>query len=449
MAEVDRVTRRPLGELLIQEGWAAASDVAQALADQADQADLGLRLASLLISRGLLDADQAARALGRQHGVPAALLRHLEARDPQVAASLPADVAHGFFALPLGVARDGSVVVCVRQPDSPEVRGALERALGCLVTLVVASEHVLLPLLSEVYGPPPYAFEIDVSFGEPGAAGDGGADSSFDPGAGTDFDPYAAANLTLANLDDERVVRDPSQIAARGRELDPPSWLPRATPVSSAPVLSGKQTPPRTLPRTLPPASPRAPLSPASPRAPLSPASPPASASPASRASPSSPPAPSAAQLVALAAAAMAAAQRRDQLLDAAFTALTPMWAAAAFFSIKDGAALGQRGFGGLLTAQAVATLVVPLQSPSLVRRALQTHALAEGPIAGAVQERLLRLLGGGRAFAVAVEISGRVVGVLVAARPADEQAPPSLLALARRLGEHFGRLILAAKKPS
>lgn len=523
--------RRPLGEILIEEGWATAGDVAQALADQAD---LGLRLASLLISRGLLDPDQAARALGRQHAIPAALVRHLDARDLEVARSLPADVAHGYSALALAIARDGSVVVCVRDPDRAELRAALEHVLRRPVTLVVASSHALIPRLREVYGPPPDDFEIDMSFGEPTL-----------PATAADFDAFSAGALTLASLDDVGV--------ARGQDLDQPTWLPRtaaavATAASAPPTwsaataaagsvptfapaiartqtppaiartqtpptstsalaaLSGRQTPPAGMPAlsgtqtaqaaTLPPdrdtlpegmralsanrtppiGTPALPA-PAPAPAPPAPAPPlprassplpsivsgasgkqtapaPSSSAPSSIPPPSSPsPSASPAQLVTAAMSAMAQAQARDAVIDAAFTALSPAWTAAVLFSVKDSAALGQRGFGGLLTSHTVATLVIPLQSPSFLRNAWQSRELCEsGSSSGAsspVQDRLLRLLGGGRAFCTPVEIAGRVIGLLAAASPTDERAPSALLALAHALGEHLGRIIRSAKTAS
>jgi hypothetical protein len=155
-------------------------------------------------------------------------------------------------------------------------------------------------------------------------------------------------------------------------------------------------------------------------------------------------------ELAATAAAiAMARAQHRDQLLDATFAGLSPRWAAAVLFTVKDSAALGQRGFGGALTPPVVETLVVPLQSPSLLRAAWQRRELTTGDVAGAVQDRLLRQLGGGPAYAVPVEIAGRIIALLLAAGPRDDRAPLALTELARELGTHLGRLVRAAKTAS
>lgn len=457
--------KKPLGELLIEEGWAAKGDVAQALADQGD---LEERLASLLVRRGLLDADHAARALGRQHGVPAALLRHLAGRDRSLAARLTPELAHSCFALPLAIARDGSAVVCVRDPDRAELLPPLERAFSKRVTLVVACEHTLAPLLREVYGPPPEvmhdALDIDVSFGDegqggPALLGDGG---SFDA-----FGALASGSFSLAALDDERVARDPSQMSPPvGRDLEQPTWLPTGVaalartstpPPTGLPPLPRNLTPPAGTPalaRTVTPLpTPRS--SPAiartatrlsAARAPLP--SPEAAAAPPEPAPPggaASGPA-VADELCARAAAAMARAPQRDQLLDAVFAALTELWSAAVLFTIKDSAALAQRGFGGQLAEHTIESLLVPLQSPSLLRAAWQRRELASGEVAGPVQERLLRQLGGGPAYAAPVEIAGRISALVLAARPIDPGAPLALVALSKDLGIHLGRLIRAAK---
>lgn len=441
----------------MEEGWATQRDVAQALADQGD---LGARLGSLLISRGLLDPDLAARALGRQHGVPAALLRHLGSRDAAVARSLPAEVAHACTSLALAVARDGSVVVCVRDPDHPELQATLERALRRRVTVVVASAHVLEPLVREVYGAPAVAFEVDMSFGDdiaaladaPGLDAFASHSSFASLGALGALD---SGDFSLANLDDERVVRDPTQISSGlGRDLDQPTWLARAaTPQPPAPLPPIARTAtPLPLPAVARTATPLPTPPPLPAIARTATQRPPGSSSGSSLAARapmpalSNDPAPPPSDERPPPSLSMAQSQHRDQLLDAAFAALEPRWAAAVLFTVKDSAALGQRGFGGQLTEHIVETMVVPLQSPSLLRAAWQRRELVSGDVPGAVQERLLRQLGGGPAYAVPIEITGRIVAVLLAASPRDEDAVSELTALARELGSHLGRLIRATK---
>lgn len=272
--------------------------------------------------------------------------------------------------------------------------------------------------------------------------------------ASGDFDAFVSGTFTLADLDDERVVRDPTQSGAPtlrgaaataaasggkpgrapGPDLDQPTWLPK----SAASLSTAAPSTTTAKMASLAPSS----------SAPPMPSSSAASALPSSPTSP--PPVLSPGPLVATASAAMARARRKEELLDATFSALSPAWAAAVLFSVKDSAALGQRGFGGQLTPHAVDTLVVPLHSPSLLRRAWQSRVLveSEGHPGGAVQDRLLRLLGSPSAYAVPVEVAGRIVGLLAAAAPRDPAAPSALVALAHHLGQHFGRIIRAAKSP-
>jgi Type II secretion system (T2SS), protein E, N-terminal domain len=587
-----RSGKRQLGELLVDQGWVAAADVQQALADQGP---LGVRLASLLVGRGLLDVDHAARALALQHGVPAALARHLESRDRDAATWLRAQDAHAWQAVPIGLARNLSVVVCVRDPDRENLREELERALRRPVTLAVACAAVLTPLLREVYGPAPDAFDIDLTF--PGLEGERG-------GALDDaLDPFASGSFTLAALDDDAVRRDPSQQgvssqprtatrsllpghaaasssaagrsartatmppavaapavrAARTSTAPPMAAAPevRAARTSTAPPMAAApevraartSTPPMAAapevraarasgPVSTAPGGPPLGASPASPSA----ASPPdpkiapalgtspslavmappssASAEARARAAPSAaaparpaaasrlpaipslpklpsitrraaitppssrpalrvtiphdlhalaapfPPAPTpgAPATGALAASpargpsalgtgalerqtvAPVAGDSRAAVVAATFELLRQHWAAAVLFSIKDGAALGQHGFGALLTPAAVEALVFPLHSTSILRAAWETGRVVESCPPSAVQDRLLRLLGAEQALAAPVVVAGRVVGVLVAAAACDAAAPSQLTALSQQLGEQLARVLRSSK---
>ena len=138
-----------VGELLLQRRWVEWEPLALALGDQAAS---GMRLCSLLVERGVLDFDQASRALGEQHGSAAALRRHLDGRDRELAGLLSEDVARRFVALPIGRLGNGSLIVCVRDP-SPAVLARLARVLGAEPVMAVAPAHYLERLVSEVYAP--------------------------------------------------------------------------------------------------------------------------------------------------------------------------------------------------------------------------------------------------------------------------------------------------------
>ena len=111
-----------LGEMLMAAGLISERELDAA---RAHQRATGGRIGSTLIELGLLEADDVARALARQHGVPAALSRHLRERDRGVASHLPAETARELNALPVALSRGAegpNLVVCFRDPD-PDLIG--------------------------------------------------------------------------------------------------------------------------------------------------------------------------------------------------------------------------------------------------------------------------------------------------------------------------------------
>jgi hypothetical protein len=87
-----------LGEQLIAANIVSPDKVEQALRAQVVW---GGRLGTNLIELGAIDLDELARALGQQHGVPAALARHFDKSDPALQAQLPVEVAKQFSVVPL------------------------------------------------------------------------------------------------------------------------------------------------------------------------------------------------------------------------------------------------------------------------------------------------------------------------------------------------------------
>ena len=87
-----------LGELLVAARLLTQEQVGQALRAQVVW---GGRLGTNLIELGCLDLDGLSRALGRQHGVPAALGRHFDRADPVLQQRLPAELAERWAIVPL------------------------------------------------------------------------------------------------------------------------------------------------------------------------------------------------------------------------------------------------------------------------------------------------------------------------------------------------------------
>lgn len=190
-----------IGELLQTKGLVRASDLQAALDEQLRAPHH--RLCSLLISRGAVEFDDAARALAEQRGVPCALGKHLANRDVALASLLLADFGRASGALPIGRTSGGALIVAARDPN-PALRGSLEKLLKAEVTLVIAPATRLDHLIAASYGAPDHAeFDIDL-------------DSAVDlppvpPPPDVDLLDPDSVRMALSDLDDARVSRDPSQ----------------------------------------------------------------------------------------------------------------------------------------------------------------------------------------------------------------------------------------------
>lgn len=479
-----------IGELLLEHGWVDQTNLRRALAEQSMAT--GKRLCSLLIARGLLDPDHAARALGEQQEVAAVLQRHLEFRDRALAAKLPAALARRHCALPIGHTRAGELIVCVRDP-SPDVAAAIQRALECQVVIAIAPASQLEQLIEESYAAdePNDEFDIDLSTGTqiptppPGRASE------------DELPEYGA--LSLVELDDLRVTKDHSQHAGSTKSTPPPfssvtpahgssaqtrMTLPPATrraqtsPFSSLTPPFATATPPDPMPASavaleldpdldpdvedVPPAA--APAEPPAEPPPPPPAigtQPPRSGAlggtpkvlippigqplPRTTKPPTAPQAPIKLTIDS-AMVAIADALSRDTATDVAMRYAQQRWNSALLLAVKEGAALGHRGHGTHLSPDAVRAVAVPLSSPSIIKVAHDTKQLATEPPpnVGAIHERLERLLGSPRkTVAAPIVVAGRIACLIVVGDPIGHgDSAGDLDKLAASLGEAYTRIV-------
>jgi len=238
----------PVGEILVREGWTFPDEIESALADQQIA---GKRICSLLIVRGFLEPDQAARALSELHGVPAALSRHFENREKGLERILPNTVARQHCALPLGRMRDGELVICVRDP-APELQEKFERIVKAPVLITVAAAHTLEHLVEMAY--PANMPQDIVRFARPSSQPANVVQQppppvSFAAGtevvAGTadfdiDIDEEETPTFTIVDLDDAGVDKDFSMHDTKTPTTLPPGHAP-ARP-STLPPLNTKST---------------------------------------------------------------------------------------------------------------------------------------------------------------------------------------------------------------
>ncbi len=230
-----------IGDILIANGWIEPSILPRALAKQTAG---GQRLCSLLVQGGALSADDAACALAEQHGVAAALQRHLNGRDPSVAPLLSAALARAWIALPIGRMGNGDVVVCVRDP-SPALEEQLARAMKVSVRIAVALADQLEALVLETYGADeaaddPNEFDVDLGTGPVMSLDLDDDEEQVEPQS--DEAPADLGMLELVDLDDTGVAKDETQAQVQvGKQRH--STLPTTAIVSDAPTFRAATAP--------------------------------------------------------------------------------------------------------------------------------------------------------------------------------------------------------------
>jgi hypothetical protein len=139
-----------LGELLLAQGLITQAQLARALQMHRQ---FGERLGTTLIELGCIDMDTLARALSAQHRVPAVLEKHVAAIDPRFIALFPARVAKALFAIPLGYTRSmpQRLIVALRDPLTTATQ-ELAFAAGTRIDAGVAPELLIRRCLQRYYG---------------------------------------------------------------------------------------------------------------------------------------------------------------------------------------------------------------------------------------------------------------------------------------------------------
>jgi hypothetical protein len=141
-----------LGELLVAARLLTAEQIEQALRAQVMW---GGRLGTALVELGFIDLDTLTRALGRQHGMPAALARHFEKADPELQAKLPAALAERLSVVPLLRLAAGNIAVAamdrLTKVACAQIAGALDCELAELVVSIAPEQRVMYQL-ERVYG---------------------------------------------------------------------------------------------------------------------------------------------------------------------------------------------------------------------------------------------------------------------------------------------------------
>lgn len=320
-----------IGEILVEKRWVEPGALRRALADQRPGQK---RTCSLLIARGLLDPDNAARALAEQHNVSGVLQRHLEHRDDEVVGLIPGEVARRRIAIPIGRTRIGELIICVRDP-SAEVKAELAKLVQGPILIAVAPASQLEQLVAKVY---PEGVDIEVS-------------QPIEIRSLDQMRTMELGTLKLVELDDKRVVKDDSQVVLP-RTTSATTGLPGATVAPRRP--SGTNI---AIPRTT------SGLAAALP--------------------------PSLDQTI----TALAAAASRDDATAIAMKYVAGRWTHAVLLALQGGTAIGYRGAGPDATDANLHALRIPLSAPTIVKLACDAKRIVTAP-GDALGEPLARMLG-------------------------------------------------------
>jgi hypothetical protein len=393
-----------IGELLVEQRKLRQSELTRALAEKlADK-----RLCSFLIAKGLVDFDDAARALGEQRRVPCALAKHLAGRDPALAKLIPGELGRSAWALPIGRASNGHVIVAVRDP-APALLAQLQRATKGEVTMVVTPSARLENLVRESYGDAPVdEFDIDFSSNV--------EDNPITPAKSASSPPAPlppplpdmsaldpeSIRLSLTDLDDDRVEKDPTQsgqIPIRTGTTMPPINVPAPQPAAAPPQGRPKRA--RTDPAATRPMS------------------------------------------VEMMRIGLEHATTREAATDLVLAYVATRWMTGLVLAIRDRSAIGYRGHGVI----APESISLPLGAPSTIQHALDSRFVSVQTPQGPTQDQLMRALEGPEHPAAApVLVKNQPAAVIVVGDPVGDEdfqvAAADLAMLAEALGTAYQRIL-------
>ncbi len=124
-----------LGEMLVDEGLLEKEHVAEALRAQVMW---GGRLGTNLVELGYISLDELTKALGRLHGVPAALRSHFARAESDLQRRLSPRLADKYACVPL-VRAGKRIVVALLSPLTPAAAAAIANEVGCSASFLVQS----------------------------------------------------------------------------------------------------------------------------------------------------------------------------------------------------------------------------------------------------------------------------------------------------------------------
>lgn len=420
--------RTPLGEILVREGMVSAEAVEEALKNQVI---FGGRLGTNLVESGAIDLDTLARGLGLQLNAPPALQKHFDMIQPAVASLLPRKLAEKHQAVPLGIASRSPKTLAVAFID-PKVEAVDEVAFAVSVRVMatIGPELRVLHYLEKLYSIPRKTRFLRIETSptparKPAVAAVPAVERR------QFLDASALDAAYQKNFSGSGLELGPAPVSAEPSAPRPPSATARLPP---SPWMNEGAAPAPQV---------------AAPQAPVSSA--PVAATPVPTSEPGRP-----ALGLKEALAAINEAGSRDEIGDALVDCLRSTFGCGLVMVVREGMALGWKGFADGVDAQSLETLAVPLSAPSVLKVAHERKAIFRGSPAAeasAVQTRLYKLLRCPPPQEVIVSpvmLKDRVVSILYAHAVQGAVLAPSALAdvsaLCAGATTGFARLIQNAK---
>lgn len=136
-----------LGARMLERGMLDADELARA---ERVAAEHGLPLEEAIVKLGILTEDQAGALLAEEHGVPY-VFPYASALDPELVARFPAELLRRHEVVPL--AREGdAIAVAASRPLPDDARAELEAACGLPIACSLAARRRVKRVLAELFG---------------------------------------------------------------------------------------------------------------------------------------------------------------------------------------------------------------------------------------------------------------------------------------------------------
>jgi Type II secretion system (T2SS), protein E, N-terminal domain len=426
-----------LGVLLVRSGAVSEESVNRALAVQGFA---GGRLGTLLIERGSASEDDVGRALAEQHGCQYIPWSVLGAVPATITAALPAKFAIRHSAVPVEL-HESFIRVALRDPANLRILDELFFVTGKKIVPAVAPEVRLYQALEKYYGErrtPRFAILAE-KLSRPSAPSVIKKPLPPPPDFST-----SARELPPGLAPEETDV--PNLLQAWRVPDEPPVGWGGLPPPPEALEEEPESIPWEELPTTgaspLPPPAPPAPPTAGQPQRPLppTPPSPAAGAWRQTAPAPSAPPAPPAAAVGMPATADFAgilAARGRDEIFEAALSALARRFRKCAIFVVRPEGVAGWSGAGERVDLAALRKVEVPWSEPSIFLNVRMSQSFYLGPLPPLRRHReLTEAVGGwpGECLVQPVLMRDKTVAFFYSECAAAQGATPADLTYVREL---------------